>query len=61
MSPERVEGPGGKDFGINPKTFVPNILIEVSSLAACSDYVIMQMKEIDERIVCHDRSLKIMQ
>ena len=35
--------------------------LEVSSLAACSDYVIMQMKEIDERIVCHDRSLKIMQ
>ena len=55
MSPERGGGgPGGKDF------FFPNILIEVSSLAACSDYVIMQMKEIDERIVCHDRSLKIM-
>ena len=35
--------------------------LKVSSLAACSDYVIMQMKEIDERIVCHGRSLKIMQ
>ena len=32
--------------------FFPNILIEVSSLAACSDYVIMQMKEIDERLDC---------
>ena len=54
MSPERGGGPGGKDFGINPDFFFPNILIEVSSLAACSDYVIMQMKGISKDCVMTD-------